>query len=436
MKKSVTLSDKEQSRVRILDEIRDWVLTEIQWAELMNLSTRQTRRLLRRYDKQGIAWLVHKARWRPGKISLDKQRIQKIVALPLFSWFKPSYMSEKLESRYWIHICKESMRKLMIQWWLWEAHIKKDIIYRMQRTRLSQYGMMIQFDGSYHDWLENGQDWCLLVSIDDATGKLMQVELCENEWYICVARFRMKYILLHGVPESIYTDKFSTYKSNHPKAVYEKEMKTQFSRAMQELWCRVILANSPQAKGRVERANETLQDRLIKDMRLAGIKDIEGGNRYIREVYIPEHNRRYSIPARQEGNKHDKINEIKRKELIWIFSRRSVRVIGNDMCVQYKSRFLQLLAWEYEIRPKKQVEIWESIEGKLRIVAWKSIVEWEEIEYHIVVSERARKWNTIRKENEKLQKGRLEAKKLDRFFASKQKQAHYKAQKLLQKPLL
>lgn len=434
MTKNIVLSKKETWRIWVLEEIYTWTTWEAVWAEKMWISVRQTRRLMRIYEKEWVWWLAHKLRWKKSNhhTSYNSEQVKEIVSSELFAWFRPTYASEKLESLYGIEISKESLRQLMMRWWLWIKNQKQDVVYRMKRPRMKRYGVMIQFDGSYHDWLETWEEWCLLVAIDDATGQLVEVELCKNEWFECVSRFWMRYIQKHGVPEKLYIDRFSTYKVNHAKAVYEKEMKTHFGRAMQEVWCEVIFAGSPQAKGRVERSNQTLQDRLVKDLRIAGIKDIVKANKYIRDIYIPEHNKKYGDKAEERWDSHHKTE----KNLVWVFSRRWKRVVANDMCIQYKNQYYQIVNSGRFIRPKMQVEIWENIEWEIRFQVREKEIEYEEIWHHEVKISRAKRWNELRKAREKVQKERAEITSANRHTASKKRQTEYRAKKLLQHKLL
>ncbi len=180
---------------------------------------------------------------------------------------------------------------------------------------------MNQFDGSYHNWLESRstdegleEEQCLLLSVDDATGE-PTAKLAKNESIKAVFLFWKDYIKKRGKPVSIYVDKFSTYKVNHKNAEDNKEFKTQFKRAMEdELGIKVIFAGSPQAKGRVERMNETFQDRLVKELRLAKINTVEDANEFIKKGFIPEFSKRFNVVAKKEGNLHTKL--VKKKLII------------------------------------------------------------------------------------------------------------------------
>jgi hypothetical protein len=209
---------------------------------------------------------------------------------------------------------------------------------------------MEQFDGSYHHWFENRYcdelgdsiEVCLLASIDDATGRITRAQFTKNEGVVAVFEFWKEYILDIGKPLSIYLDKFSTYKINHKAAVDNYEFMTQFQRAMLDLGINLISAHSPEAKGRVERLFLTLQDRLVKEMRLANISTPEEGNRFLKEVFLPKFNSRFAVVPLREGDVHKKLSEIDIKNLNRIFSVQSTRRINNDFTIQFKNHWYQL----------------------------------------------------------------------------------------------
>ena len=228
-------------------------------------------------------------------------------------------------------------------------------------------GELVQFDGSYHDWFETGEEACLLAAADDATSDVSAI-FEDNEGVCSVFRFWWRYILTNGLPVAIYLDKFSTYKVNHKSAVDNAEMLTQFERAMGELGIRVICANSPEAKGRIERLFGTLQDRLVKELRLRGIKNRDDANRYLAEEYLSDHIKRFSVTPRQEGDAHRSLTDELRKRLPSIFSIQSERRVNNDYTIQFKSRWFQLAATQDTTVYKGDiVTIEERLDGTMHI---------------------------------------------------------------------
>jgi hypothetical protein len=256
----------------------------------------------------------------------------------------------------------------MIKEKLWKPKRQRGpAIHREWRERMGMHGELVQFDGSYHDWLENGEEACLLGAIDDATGTV-SATFEDNEGVRAVFRFWWQYIKNNGLPVAIYLDKFSTYKINHKNAVDNAEMLTQFERAMRELNVRVICANSPEAKGRIERLFGTLQDRLVKEMRLRGIKSREDANHYLASEYLIDHNKRFSVTPRQEGDAHRPLTNELREKLPSIFSIQSERRVNNDYTIRFKSKWFQLEATQNTTVYKRDVvTIEERLDGTLHI---------------------------------------------------------------------
>lgn len=201
---------------------------------------------------------------------------------------------------------------------------------------------MVQYDGSYEHWFENrGGEICLLASIDDADSEV-RARFDEHEGVEPTFNFWRGYIERFGKPNSIYVDKFSTYSMNHKLAKENPDTLTQFERAMKELNIGVIHAHSPQAKGRVEKLFRTLQDRLIKELRLAGISAIKEANEFLEKTFLPKFNAKFMVAARGNANLHRKLNEQEGKKLDSIFSRQYTRVVANDFTVSHKKNCYQL----------------------------------------------------------------------------------------------
>lgn len=208
---------------------------------------------------------------------------------------------------------------------------------------------MIQYDGSYHDWLEGRctdkdmkHEQCLLLGVDDSTGD-PTATLGKNESIKETFNYWKAYLLEKGKPLVIYLDRFSTYKVNHKNAVDNKDFKTQFQRALEdELGIKVIFAKTPQAKGRVERMNSTFQDRLIKEMRLAKISNIKDANEFIKKEFIPKFSKKFNVKAKKKGDLHKKLTRKERANLDHILSIKNTRKVRNDFVVQYHNRYFQL----------------------------------------------------------------------------------------------
>jgi hypothetical protein len=230
---------------------------------------------------------------------------------------------------------------------------------------------MQQFDGSYHDWFE-GRDGigkaCLLLSIDDATGKVTKARFAHDEGVLPVFAFWRDYVLTHGKPRSIYVDKFSTYKMNQKVAVENHETRTQFQRAMEALTIEDISAHSPEAKGRVKRVFETWQDRLVKEMRLAGVHTWEEGDSFLEETFIPWFNERYRVEAREHGDLHQPLTVKEKNRLDSVFSKYTQRTVNNDFTISFNKTWYQLIKQQPATVCKKDtVTVEERLDGSIHI---------------------------------------------------------------------
>ena len=277
--KTITMSQKEVDRNGILKRLIDHEMNGTMVARLLKLSVRQVRRLKSVVLKQGAKGLVHGNRGKRGNRRLSEKERNKIARLlrEKYADFRPTFACEKLRESHKIIHDPKTIRMIQIQEGLWKPRKKKaGSKHRCWRQRRSCYGEMEQFDGSYEQWFEDrGQKCCLLASIDDAKGTVTKAVFARHEGVIPVFAFWKEYLEEYGKPRSIYLDKFSTYKMNCKEAKDNPDLKTQFKRAADELHIELIFANSPQAKGRVERLFHSLQDRLIKVMRLAIVSSHE-----------------------------------------------------------------------------------------------------------------------------------------------------------------
>ncbi len=235
-------------------------------------------------------------------------------------------------------------------------------VKRKRRDRRQLFGELIQLDGSPHDWFEGRGPRCtLLVFIDDATSQLLWLEFVKSESIEGVMISTKKYFRKHGMPISFYVDYGSVFSVNLNNK--DRVKKTQFERAMKELDVEVIHARTPQAKGRVERTNKTMQDRLIKEMRLAGISTIEQASRFVQSGYLEKHNQQFSVNAQQTGNAHQSVAGYDLDRILCI---KDTRKIQNDMVISYKNQFLQLHYHQRAvIRPKNTVTVYNLFNGKI-----------------------------------------------------------------------
>ena len=346
MDENIIMSKRELDRYEVIRRLVEKDINGTEAAKLLSLTVRQTKRLKAKVKEHGAPGIIHGNKGKKGNKAMKPEKIMSIKSFITrdYSDFGPTFTSEKLWERHKIKTNKESVRMLMAEMGLWQPKSRKhNKEYRAWRPRKDHYGEMVQFDGSYHDWFEGrGEKTCLLAAIDDATGKITKAKSARSESVEDILLFWKKYVETHGKPLNIYLDRHSTYKQNQKSVFDNPDILTQFERVMQELGIKVIHANSPQAKGRIERLFGTLQDRLVKEMRLAGIRTAEKANKFIEEIYVPKHNNKFSVVPNKKGDLHRPLSKTEQEKLDSIFSIRRTRVVNNDFTVSYENQWLQL----------------------------------------------------------------------------------------------
>ena len=346
MQQNVTLTMRELSRYEVIRRLLRKELTGVEAARTLSLTTRQVRNLKHAVEEQGPDGLIHGNRGKPSPREIPEATRSRVLDLirSRYSDFGPTFASEKLEEIHGIALSKETIRQLMMGAKLWRPRRRRENgQYRSWRPRREAYGDMEQFDGSYAHWFEDrAPACCLLAAIDDATGRITHAQFTTDEGVVPVFTFWREYATTHGKPAAIYLDKFSTYKVNAKLLVDDPAAKTQFQRAMNELGITIIHAHSPQAKGRVERVFGTLQDRLIKELRLRGISTIEEANRFLLEAFLPDFNARFPVLPRKRGDRHRKLTRAENTQLPRIFAIRHARTVRNDFTVQHEGQWFQL----------------------------------------------------------------------------------------------
>lgn len=371
----ISLTEEEKQKLAVITSLLDRKLTNGQAAKKLRLSIRQIQRLKIEVQKHGSLALVHKLKGKPSNHKLSSDLKQKALFLVKEKYldFHPTLASEKLEEYYNLHVQPETLRLWMLEAGLWRTKKQKRSDYHCWRERKEYFGELEQFDGSYHLWFErrlmdeygNPIEVCLLVSIDDATGKITHAKFDFNEGVKAVFNFWIEYVLILGKPLAIYLDKFSTYKINYKGAVDNLELMTQFQKAMKILSVGVINANSPEAKGRVERLFGTLQDRLVKELRLSSISSLTEANLFLKE-FIPKFNSRFSVVPTKDGNVHRGLTKQEKRNLKSIFSIKSTRRINSDFTIQFKNHFYQLEEIQpTTLRPKEMVLVEEWLNGTI-----------------------------------------------------------------------
>ena len=275
LKMDKLMSQKEAKQAQVLELLKEHKISQQEASKRLGITTRQVRRLTRRYQAAGLAGLVSKKRGRASNRRLNETLRARAIDLigTHYRDFGPTLACEKLAGLHGIELSVESTRQIMIKAGYWQPKKGGTVCAHPMRERRARFGELIQIDGSPHDWFEGRGDYCtLLVFIDDATGRLTQLRFAPTETTLGYMHVLHDHIIAHGVPVALYSDKHSIFRINAKDA--DPEAETQFSRASRELGIECIHAHSPQAKGRVERVNQTLQDRLVKEMRLAGINDM------------------------------------------------------------------------------------------------------------------------------------------------------------------
>ena len=364
----IKLTRDERRRVRVIQDCLAKRLTNQQAAERLNLSVRQLKRLKRRYCQEGAAGLASRKREHPrtNQLPPDLKTDARVLLQTHYADFGPTLAHEKLCEEHQLTLSRESVRQLMIADGLWKAHRQKRRVPHPLRERRARRGELVQMDGSPYAWFEERAPACtLLVYIDDATSELMELRFVDAESTQAYFQATENYVQTHGRPLAFYADKLGVFRVNHPNAVAQEGL-TQFARALKELDIELICANTPQAKGRVERVNQTLQDRLTKELRLREISDRPTANTYLPE-FCADFNRRFAVMPRDETDAHRALRA--RDQLARILAVREYRRLSKNLTVNYQNVVYQIQTQRplYALR-NAQVEIRKRWEGTLTIL--------------------------------------------------------------------
>ncbi len=337
----ITMTMRELDRLKVIQAVTEARLKPGQAAERLGLCVRQVERLVQRYEVAGVAGLVSGKRGRPGNHQLPAGMAQRALALirERYTDFGPTLACEKLRECHGIELAVETVRTLMRAAGLWIPRKERPPKVYQPRNRRACLGELIQIDGSDHRWFEDRAPACtLLVFIDDATGRLMTLHFTATESTFSYFEALAKYLDTHGKPVAFYSDKASVFYVKQRSETAGKGV-TQFGRALYELNIDAFCANTSQAKGRVERANLTLQDRLVKELRLRGISTREAANAYA-PSFIADFNRRFGKPPRSDHDAHRTLHVD--EDLRQILAYRVPRKVSNALTVQY-DRVMYLL---------------------------------------------------------------------------------------------
>ena len=362
----ICMSLREVKRLKAVHEAMAGHITQKAAASMMGLSERQARRLVRAIREQGDMGIVHKGRGTPSNRKTPGKLRDKVISLckDKYRGFGPVLASEKLLELDGIAISDETLRKWLMAAGLWRKRRKRSC-HRQWRPRKERFGEMLQMDGSHHDWLEGrGPGLVLMGYIDDATNNVYGRFYDYEGTFPAMESFK-GYVRRWGLPVSVYLDRHTTYKSTRELTPEEElegmaEPLSQFERAMKELGVKVIHAYSPQAKGRIERLFGTLQDRLVKEMRLKGIKTRDEANEFLKG-YLPVYNRRFRVCPANPTDMH--VKPPKHFDLDKCLCVKQERTVRNDNTIAYDGGLYQI---ESTVRMKK-VTVEERTNGSMRI---------------------------------------------------------------------
>ena len=330
----VMMSERELNRVEVLAQVDDDRLTVNNAAHMLGLTRRQIFRLLKRYRKDGASAIRHGSRGRApnNQIHSAKRDFALSVIKEQYPDFGPTLAAEMLAEHHGFRVSRETVRKWMQEDGIWLPR-KQRRQFHQPRLRRECFGELIQIDGSDHRWFEDRAAPCtLLVFIDDATSSLMELRFVKSESTFSYFEALEGYLHKHGRPVAFYSDKHSVFRVAKEDAKGGART-TQFGRALSELNIEILCANSSQAKGRVERANRTLQDRLVKELRIAGISDMEAGNAYLQD-FKERHNARFTKAPAKPDNLHRTLT-VEPHRLADVLCWRENRYVGKQLTFSY-----------------------------------------------------------------------------------------------------
>jgi transposase len=357
-------------------------VSETEAAKILRLSYRQVKRLYARYRNQGPSGVVHGnagRRSNHAKSEGFRQKVLKIVGRRYGGGpgdrLGPALAAEHLAEDHGLKVDAETLRRWMLAEGLWSRERKRKA-YRQRRQRRKHFGELVQMDGSFHDWLEErGGRGCLVNMVDDATSRGLG-HFAEEETTGALADAYRAWVEKYGIPRALYVDGKTAYGALATTEQQERgeEAFSEFRRMCARLGTELILAGSAQAKGRVERAHGTHQDRLIKKLRLAGIGDYQSANRYLRRQYWPQHNRRFAVAPAEAVDFHEPVPA--GVKLGDVFSLEQERTVSNDWVVRYENRYLQIEA--PQVRPGAKVTIRIRRNGRMEILHGGERLSWHE----------------------------------------------------------
>ena len=377
---NVTLTQKEQARLQVLNSLLAEHMTPDQAATLMGVTTRHTRRILAAYRELGSAAVAHGHRGRRPANATPDAVVAGVVRLARtrYAGANHTHLSELLSERDGIDIGRTTLRRILVNAGLSSPRRRRPPKHRVRRQRMPREGMLIQLDGSFHRWLgDDGPQFTILLAVDDATGAVVNALFCDHEDTSIYFLLMQGLLRRLGIPLARYTDRHPVFK--HRSEYQPAGTPTQFGRAMAELGVKVIFALSPQAKGRVERTAGTFQDRLITELRLAGATTVEQAKAVLQQ-FLPRFNRRFGVPPRWPDTAFRTLTPDLPLEQVLCFKHR--RRVARDNTVKYQRHTLQLLPdskrRSYAGTVVEVLEVLEGLDGRLSLHHQRRIIAAQE----------------------------------------------------------
>jgi Helix-turn-helix domain len=373
----IMIRQGELKRLHVIQKVLEGIIKQVEAAEILSLSGRQVRRIVKRIRSEGSRGVIHRSRGRSSNRRISHKIKERVIDLyrTQYKGFGPTLASEKLLERNGIRINDETLRMWLMGTGDWRKR-RRHRRHRQWRERKHHEGEMVQMDGSHHDWFEGRGPWCVLMGyIDDAKGRVFG-RFYDYEGTIPALDSFKRYIQKYGLPLSVYLDRYKTYKSTAKPTLEDQlndvEPLSDFERALRELGVEVVHANSPQAKGRIERLFGTLQDRLVKEMRLRGIRTLEEANDFLEE-YLPIYNRRFSVSPKERENLHRPLG--RGWDLDAILCIKTERTLRNDFTVAHNRKLYQV---EDKVHTSK-VMVQDRMDGSMRITHKDRALRFREI---------------------------------------------------------
>ena len=377
------MKQRELARLHALNDILEYQVPTSQAAEILGVSERHTRRLLNAYRRDGAAVLAHGNRERrPHNAVLESEAAAVVrLASAKYAGTNHTHLTELLREREGISLSRPTVRRILVKAGIGSPRSRRSQQRRVRRQRMPQEGMLVQVDGSHHRWLgENGPRFALLLAVDDATGTVPTAMFCREEDTPSYFLLMDRLIQRHGIPLAIYSDRHPVFKFTGAIDRYPAGP-TQFARAMEELSIRMIFARSPQAKGRVERAAATFQDRLVTELRLSGAATITEANEVLNN-FLPRFNEKFGVQAELSILAYRSLEQSVSLHGILCFKHR--RKVSQDNTVKYNRHTLQLLP--DGTRPTYagvQVEVQEDLDGRLLVQCQEQTIPSQERLRHV-----------------------------------------------------